>query len=133
MSRRSALARLSPCLAMTLFACAPSAESDDGRELGTAEDPIVAERPGQVEYAFRYYRNPFIARTQFASPEYAGGCSATMIGPNIVMTAAHCGGNTTGVPVRFTTYRNDETERNSETFQCKTLVQGFYVSYTVAS
>src|SRR5688500_8703092 len=57
---------------------------------GQIEQAVIAERPGQVEYAFRNYANANIARVQLAAPKWQG-CSATMIGPNIVLTAAHCG------------------------------------------
>jgi hypothetical protein len=101
----------------------------DEDSLGRVAQPVQMERPGKVEYAFRYYSNADIARVAFASPNWNGGCSATMIGPNFVLTAAHCGpaeaaANQTGT-LRFMTYRANETERNTETFQCRRLIHGW--------
>jgi hypothetical protein len=108
----------------------------DGLDLQEASDPVsrvaqavAAERPGEVEYAFRRYGDPDIARVAFASPMWNGGCSSTMIGPNFVLTAAHCGPaeaapNQNGA-LTFMTFRNNETERNTEMFQCRRLIHGW--------
>ena len=108
----------------------------DGLDLQEASDPVsrvaqavAAERPGEVEYAFRRYGDADIARVAFASPMWNGGCSSTMIGPNFVLTAAHCGPaeaapNQNGA-LTFMTFRNNETERNTEMFQCRRLIHGW--------
>ncbi|MBN9167753.1 MAG: hypothetical protein BGO98_25445 [Myxococcales bacterium 68-20] len=102
--------------------------ADPGEELGRVAQPVAAELPGKVEYAFRYYGDPKIARVAFASPAW-GGCSATMIGPNTVLTAAHCGPAEAAVfqtgTLTFMTFRANETERNIETFQCRRLIHGW--------
>ncbi|MBX3193113.1 MAG: trypsin-like peptidase domain-containing protein [Labilithrix sp.] len=111
-------------------ACAVPTEGPEAEEsLGQVSQAVAMERPGKVEYAFRYYADANIARVAFASPKWAGGCSSTMIGPNIVLTAAHCGpaeaapSQTSGLT--FMTYRANETERNTETFQCRRLIHGW--------
>ena len=114
-----------------LGACAEASDGSFGgedEELVQTSSPILAERPGEVEYAYRYYSDPNIAKVAFASPSF-NGCSATMIGPNFVLTAAHCGPaeadpNQTAT-LRFRTYRANETELNSETFSCKRLLHGW--------
>jgi hypothetical protein len=119
-------------LAWGIGACA----GGDGPDLEPIDDPvdrvtqaIAAERPGEVEYAFRIYGDPDISRTAFASPMWNGGCSSTMIGPNFLLTAAHCGpaeaaANQTATAT-FMTYRSNETERNTEMFQCRRLIHGW--------
>lgn len=91
--------------------------------------PVVMEIPAKVEYAFRHYGDPNIARVAFASPMWNSGCSSTMIGPNFVLTAAHCGPTETEPDqtreLKFMTYRQNETERNIEIFQCRRLIHGW--------
>ncbi len=58
-------------------------------------DPVqIAEETPSAYLGVRrvtdYYLNPLYAETSYASPDIPG-CSATMIGPNILATAAHCG------------------------------------------
>jgi hypothetical protein len=91
--------------------------------------PIVEEVNGKVEYAYRYYQDPEIARVSYASPMWNGGCSATMIGPRFVLTAAHCGppeaaATQTGT-LTFNTYRSDESSVSSETYICRRLIHGW--------
>ena len=100
----------------------------DGESVGSVAQPVLAERPGEVEYAFRYYNDPKIARVQFAAPNWRG-CSSTMIGPNFVLTAAHCGPAESEASqeatLMFMTYRANETQRNVENFRCRRLIHGW--------
>jgi Trypsin-like peptidase domain len=110
----------------SVVAAAPASWPAEAVNLPT---PNVAAERGQVVYAHRQYANPNIAAVTFASPQYNGGCSATMVGPNLVLTAAHCGPAESQAnqvaSLRFMTYRNNETERNQETFTCRRLIHGW--------
>ncbi len=91
--------------------------------------PIVEEVNGKVEYAYRHYQDPEIARVSYASPMWNGGCSATMIGPRFVLTAAHCGpaeaAPTQTGTLTFNTYLSDETSVSSESYICRRLIHGW--------
>jgi hypothetical protein len=119
-------------LPATLLLLPAACAIDETEMLAEDQLPIAAEVPGQVEVAVRLYSNPDIAATSFASPQLTGpGCSAAMIGPNLLMTAAHCGPNavTATYPIKFTTFRNDDPEnRVSETFQCRALIGSWPLS-----
>ena len=114
MSRRTL--RLRPVwltLAVAATACG-------GRAPETLENTSeVAEKIGEnvspfIQYMWRYYdSNPDMARASYAVGDYqstalAGGCTAFMVGPNVVMTAAHCG-NMYGPPVNGTNTWADGT------------------------
>src|SRR5690242_8495699 len=79
--------------------------STDGGALDSSTDeasPIAAEHPnGVAQMAPRSYDDGELTRLGYAAPD-VGGCTGTMIGPNIVYTAAHCGG--TDRQVTFYTY-----------------------------
>lgn len=127
-SRRIVLAAALAPLALLATACGDVSPAPDGPTSRTVQ-AVAAERPGLVEFAYRYYDDPRIARTAYASPNWNGGCSATMIGPNILLTAAHCGpaeadANQVGTAT-FATYRNDQTNMLSETFSCRRLIHGW--------
>lgn len=112
-------ALLAPTLA-ALGACAPAGDPDATTE--TAASPIAREIAGTVDMAFRRYGEPETARVSFATPTIPG-CSATMIGPNFMMSAAHCGDAT---QVTFGTTRNDDPRGLvSETFPCRMLLGAF--------
>lgn len=91
--------------------------------------PVIGEVNGKVEYAYRYYHDPEIARISYASPMWNGGCSAAMIGPRFVLTAAHCGpaeaaATQTGT-LTFSTYQSNETSLSSQSYSCKRLIHGW--------
>ncbi|MEO8672911.1 MAG: trypsin-like peptidase domain-containing protein [Tahibacter sp.] len=107
---------------------ASSVESPSVDVSNGPQPSVIAER-AEVTYAFRQYGNADFASVSYASPEYNGGCSSTMIGPNIVLTAAHCGpaegAANQNANLRFVTYRDNETQRNQEIFTCRRLIHGW--------
>lgn len=121
MSAAASIAMAGPALAAT--GVAPAIDAFTG-----PQPSIIAER-AEVSYAFRHYGDPELATVSYASPEYGGNCSSTMIGPNIVLTAAHCGpaeaDANQNARLRFVTYRNSETQRNEEIFYCRRLIHGW--------
>jgi len=91
-------------------------------EVGQAESEIAVEQGGKVaEVVSRDYGDPEIARQSFATVNIVGGCSGTMIGPNIATTARHCG-LIGGTGVTFRVYRNRDLYTPSlESFPCDYL------------
>jgi hypothetical protein len=89
---------------------------------------ITQERlGGTAEVVARRYGDPEIARVSYATGLFmgAGSCTAAMIGPNVMMTAAHCGPRDTET-MTFRTYRNGSTTTSdAETFSCTWLGQTF--------
>lgn len=99
---------------------------------GTSDNALTNQIGGVAEAVARYYPNPMVARTSYATPTFlsAGGCSATMVGPNVLMTAAHCGQQrSTAI---FRTYRDvDVTRGDQEAFVCDPLVSTFCDADTI--
>jgi hypothetical protein len=83
-------------------------------------DPIATEQTGGIaEGAWRRYaRDPIANRFGYAVAQI-GGCTGTMIGPEVLMTAAHCGNSDT--VARFTSYPYGGAARD-EYFDCKLLL-----------
>jgi hypothetical protein len=113
----------------------PESESDgappgdaEETEIGEAESPLASEmtaNPTQriVYAANQYYTSPDIAVSQWAEASTGGYCNGVMIGPNVYLTAAHCGA---GGAITFRTYRNGTTSSSdTETFSCSYMVQTF--------
>ena len=97
----------------------------DAPDLTGATAPIAAEIPGRVEGIPTQYGSPEVAATSFAAPIYQGGlvCAATMIGPNLLLTAAHCGPRDAEA-IGFQTYRGVSlTNFAWEVFTCRRLAQ----------
>ncbi|MCH9687087.1 MAG: hypothetical protein K0V04_36970, partial [Deltaproteobacteria bacterium] len=94
-------------------------------------DPVTiatetASANGGVRRVTDYYLNPLYAETSYATPDIPG-CSATMIGPNMLITAAHCGadGNIT-LDATGRVYRErDITQPQTEVFDCNLLFHTF--------
>lgn len=103
-------------------------ETDVAEDVAEAEGALASEMfggPNQaiVNVAGQYYTNPDIAVSQWAEASTGGYCNGVMIGPNVYLTAAHCGG---GGPITFRTYRNGGTSvSDTETFNCSYMVQTF--------
>lgn len=80
-------------LFLPLFAaagCAAQPESDPPERVEDAPQPINDEIAGGVaEVVTKLMNDPEIARVSYAMVN-SGGCSGAMIGPNVLMTAAHC-------------------------------------------
>ncbi len=94
-------------------------------------DPVhiateTASANGGVRRVTDYYLNPLYAETSYATPDIPG-CSATMIGPNMLITAAHCGadGNLT-LDATGRVYRErDLLQPQTEVFDCNLLFHTF--------
>ena len=72
----------------------------------------------------RYLADPDVTFHSYAATGIVGGCSATLIGPNTVMTAAHCGFNAS--LFAFVLYREmDFRQPQIETVRCNPLYQTF--------
>ncbi len=59
---------------------------------------------GVVERVYWQYFNPDVALRSYAAVDRVSGCSGIMIGPNIMMTAGHCGPSTD--KARFRMYKS---------------------------
>lgn len=101
------------------------APDEEHESVGTSTSAITGEHPGVV-VAARIYVDADLAEASYAMPS-TPGCSATMIGPNTMMTAAHCGGVDTSVT--FRTFRElDPTRSDTEAFGCRILINTFPLS-----
>ena len=105
----------------------PSAPLD----LTDASGPVlIADETNSAYLGVRritdYYLNPLYAETSYASPSIPG-CSATMIGPNILATAAHCGvENMLTMTAQGRVYRErDLTQPQVEGYECNLLFHTF--------
>lgn len=120
----------------TLAACQRSADTKtaESSDLISREDPGVTPQPmppisGRYTaeiIARRYLLNPDVTFWSYAVGQTSLGCTATMIGPRIAMTAAHCG--KASQTITFYSYPNgDATARpvTETTGTCEWLVQAF--------
>jgi hypothetical protein len=78
-----------------LLACAGPDEGDSLEATDTVDEPRIATEnpngsPAEI-IARRYLVDPDVTAVSYAATGIVGGCSATLIGPNLVLTAAHCG------------------------------------------
>lgn len=93
-------------------------------EWDVVESPIAAEQPGGVaERVYRWYDDDAdVALRSYALFKSGSGCSGTMIGPNVMLTAAHC----SGAPkvAQFRTY-STETNTVVDDFDCEYLEGNF--------
>jgi hypothetical protein len=89
--------------------------------------PIATEHGGGVaQVATRFYGDPDRTLVGYAVPD-VGGCTATMIGPNMLMTASHCGD--TDRYATFHLYRNlNYSQPTTESFYCRILLNTFHHS-----
>jgi hypothetical protein len=93
--------------------------------------PIAQEQPnGIAQVSSRIYNvgsdaalNATFMSASMPTMDF-GSCSAEMIGPNVGLSASHCGDSTTHV-LSFYTYRNLGTTADSEDFSCQQLVNTF--------
>jgi hypothetical protein len=102
-----------------------SSAPSDIESIARVDQPIASEHGGGIAQAApRLYRSPDVTLTGYAIPSI-GGCTAEMIGPNVMMTAAHCGdGDPTAT---FFVYRNeDPTNLVTESFSCHILINTFW-------
>ena len=121
---RRVLIGIGQVLASAMVAAGCGAPPDRG-DVGSARQEIATEHPGGVaQSAPRLYTSPDVTLTSYAVPD-VGGCTGEMIGPNFMMTAAHCGdGDHTAT---FYTYRNqDPLQPSTESFYCHMLLNTFW-------
>jgi hypothetical protein len=118
---------ISGCILAAAFGLGCSYEGEESPD--RASFPVQKELAGKVEFAFRHYSDPDVARSAFATPMWNFGCSSTMIGPHILLTAAHCGPAEAATEqigiANFTTYRASENEQNTEGYACRRLIHGW--------
>jgi hypothetical protein len=84
--------------------------------------------PGTAEVVARYYlRDPEVTFWSFAAQAIVGGCPMTFIGPNITVSAAHCGAKSE--LVGFEVYRKTSPPfaPEGEQIRCEALYQTFDV------
>ncbi len=107
----------------------------DLRAPGEPGDPVtIADETGSINNGVRritpYYTNKQWSSASYASPRIVADdvtCSATMIGPNLLMTAAHCGVDPDPDAEVFTrVYRErDITMAQQEDYECHLLFHTF--------
>lgn len=91
-------------------------------DIDTAVQPIAAEQPnGVAERVWNQYLDADVALRSYALMD-TGGCSGTMIGPNVMMSAAHCSGAPKTIAFRL--YRT-LTTIDSENFNCRYLTHSY--------
>jgi len=97
-----------------------------------AEIRIATERCGGIaDRVYWHYYDPDVTLRSYAAVDH-GGCSGTMIGPNTMLTAAHCGPGTR-TDITFRAYRSagdacggtDPGRQTGETFDCEYLLYSF--------
>jgi len=116
-------------LALAGGCMADDAALDDASAVSSAEQAVAQEIPGEAVVVSRRYLDPVVAKAAYAAPAVVSGagsyCSAVMVGPNTLMTAAHCGFYDT-IRIRFRAYRNTSTSQPvSEEYTCVSLLQSF--------
>jgi hypothetical protein len=93
---------------------------------GAPASAIQQEQAGQVEiFAKRYTQNANQTFHSYTAASW-GGCSGAMVGPNLFMTAAHCGFYK-DIGLNFRTYRaQSPTAIDHTAVQCKGLWQNLH-------
>ncbi len=103
---------------------------------GVAQEsqPIASEQlSGVADAVWRHYNDPEIAMSSYAAPAlFAPGagqvsCSAAMVGPNVMLTAGHCGGGPYTASFMLYPHANS-TDKNFENFDCTILGMTWYSS-----
>ncbi len=102
-------------------------------EVAGTQEAISVERTGGIAevVASRYLFDGDVASTSYASPAvFTGGdsaptCSGAMIGPNVLMTAAHCGIRDS-IKIEFRGYADaNRTRPFVDAFRCSYMLQTF--------
>jgi len=108
-------------VAALLAGCSPGGDRSNTAQ---GQQAIASEQPNDVaQLAPRLYTSADVTRAGYAVPD-VGGCTGEMIGPNMLMTAAHCGDN--DKTATFYTYRNQSpSEQSTESFYCHILLDTF--------
>lgn len=88
---------------------------------GESEAIFQEQSNGVAERVYFHYGDPEVALWSFAHPN-VDGCTGTMIGPHVLMTAGHCGGATK--TATFMVYES-ESQRSSEQVVCEYLLHTF--------
>ncbi len=83
---------------------------------------IPGEQPnGVAERVYLHYGSADVALRSYATADI-GGCTGTMIGPNVLLTAAHC--NTRNRDATFYVY-TDANTKLQESFACEYMMHTF--------
>lgn len=112
---------------LLVFGAGCSSAPSQTESIAALEQHIASEHgAGVAQAAPRLYRSPDVTLTGYAIPATAG-CTAEMIGPNVMMTAAHCGD---GDPIAtFFAYRDeDPMSLVTESFSCHILINTFWAT-----
>jgi hypothetical protein len=121
--------RIQACLAVATLLAVWGAAGGAAHAL-TAENP--GGTPGTAEVVARHYlRDPDLTFWSFAAQAIVGGCPMTFIGPNITVSAAHCGAKSE--LVGFEVYRTTTPpfDAEGEQVRCEALYQTFDVRPSV--
>ncbi|MGZ3427674.1 MAG: hypothetical protein ACXVCV_13545 [Polyangia bacterium] len=113
------------CVALAAIAAGCGAPAGGAGSTGDTQQAIATEHAGGVaQMAPRLYTSPDVTLSGYAVPD-VGGCTGEMIGPNFMMTAAHCGDGDHWAT--FYTYRNqDPKQPQTEAFYCHMLLNTFW-------
>ncbi len=110
-----------------LLACGDVDLGDETFETEDDTHRIATQNPNGATaeiMATRYLIDPDVTMVSYAATGPSSGCSGTMIGPNIALTAAHCGYNDHNFG--FQTYREqDPQQAEREYVLCEPLYQTF--------
>ena len=110
-------------LAIPFLALVPgcSSERAHSEKVATTSQAIATQIPHVVELVTQYYDNADIVRASYAVGDI-GGCTGTMIGPNLMIAAARCG--TRRREITFHAFRNalvGSTLPSTQAFPCQYL------------
>lgn len=126
---------LLPALALVLVCggCADRKSEAPGGASAQIQALSSEHLGGVADAVWRHYSDPEVAKSSYASPALfvpGGGqvrCSAAMIGPNILLSAAHCGlGPWTASFLQYP--HQDNADKNFEDFSCAHLVNTWHSS-----
>jgi Trypsin len=85
---------------------------------------IANEKEGGIaERIFKQYEDPDITLRSYAMVDF--GCSGTMIGPNTLLTAAHCYDKSSRLTINFRVYSPETEKQFVESYTCTYLTHSW--------